>query len=321
MMLSSIIERVKFALRGRKPSARATNNKPAKDVFALNFRRAVICQLCGGLANQIICYKLARYLAETQGRTLVLDISWYANQPRDTNRNLQLLNYNISYDAVTDSSACISMILSSHKTTRLTVEQFENFKQEDVKQEALRRLESASELIVCDLWGALTLREAADDFARTNYRHEFTIRDVADNCDRGRRIMNLIQQCQNPVAIHVRRGDFAVHDDNLLLTDSYFNDAIRTLEQELQSPSFFVFSDDIGWCRDHLKSEAAIYFVDFNDERHGYRDLLLGAACRHFILSNCSTFSHQMVELSQQVEDRRILRSTNADLIRNQAPR
>ena len=52
---------------------------------------------------------------------------------------------------------------------------------------------------------------------------------------------------------------------------------------------FFVLSNDIPWCREHLKLKNAVY-VDHNSGLSSYRDMHLMSLCKHNIIAN-STFS------------------------------
>ncbi len=293
--------------------------EPATIDPLVEFRRAVICELCGGLANQIICYKFGRYIAETQHRLLILDASWYADQPVETNRNLQITKFELHYDAISFSKDWVQAVLREHTTTLISGEPFHKFEDTAAVNYAHQLLTDMKQVVHCDLWGGLTLRKISDDYAGRHYLHEFRIESAnSELSDAHRLSQQRVVSARNPVAVHVRRGDFATHDGNLLLRGDFFNRAIRDLENELEDPVFFIFSDEIEWCKVHLRSESCIHFMDFNDERHAFGDLALAASCRHFILSHRSTFSHQMVELNRTLEGRRVIRSSDEDFERNQ---
>lgn len=286
----------------------------------VEFRHAVICELCGGLANQIICYKFGRYIAETQHRILILDASWYADQPVETNRNLQITKFELRYDAISFSKEWVQAILREHTTSLISGQPFHRFEDVSAVDQAHQLLADAKQVVHCDLWGGLTLRQICDDFAGNHYLHEFSIESaLPELSDAHRHSQQLIASARNSVAVHVRRGNFATHDGYLLLTDDFFNKAIRQLEKEFQNPVFFVFSDEIEWCKLHLQSQSGIHFMDFNDERQAFGDLALAASCRHFILSHRSTFSHQMVELNRTPDGRRVIKSHDEDFERNQS--
>lgn len=315
-MINSIGTRIKSRLIGLAIGKKNLFDSSDNHLPILQLRHAVICSLCGGLANQMLAYKLGRFIAKSQSRTLILDASWYADEPATTNRNLQLLNYDIVYDAISYDKYLISRILNSHDTTLLAADEFVHFEKPEVQKLARLRVQNAGAIISCDLWGSLALRNEASEFARNHGVLEELSLDVDKHfCEANRAFLVAIQKSPNPVAVHVRRGDFATHDGNLLLTADYFNNAIAALKADLKSPSFFVFSDDIEWCRGHLFG-ADITFVAINDERSGYKDLALAAACHHFILSHRSTYSTQILELARKLDSQRIIQSTNQDFVR-----
>ncbi len=92
----------------------------------------------------------------------------------------------------------------------------------------------------------------------------------------------------NSISVHVRRGDYVGHElyDGICDID-YYNRAMLQIKQYIKNPMFFVFSNDLSWCRENLNIENAIY-VDINDGKNGYRDMHLMSLCKHNILANSS---------------------------------
>ena len=87
------------------------------------------------------------------------------------------------------------------------------------------------------------------------------------------------------VSIHVRRGDylggFPVMDEN------YFKLAMTYFTKKYGDVHFYVFSNDIDWCRNHLKAER-ITFVDWNTGKDSPSDMWLMSQCKHNIIANSS---------------------------------
>ncbi|MFC1688668.1 alpha-1,2-fucosyltransferase [Pseudomonadota bacterium] len=284
----------------------------------LKIRNTIICHLSGGLANQMICYKLGRYLADTKGFALMLDASAYENLESTSNRNLQLLNYHIQYNAVLFSGSILKNILTNNAFTSLSGKGLSDFHNPEIKSKALAAVNNSESIIYCDLWGGLVLREIADkhasengvlDHLKINRNEHFTERDFA--------CLKSITRARNSVAIHVRRGDFSRHDGGLLVTHNFYNNSIKEMEDKLEDAVFYVFSDDIPWCKENLKARSMMHFVDFNGEQNAFKDMSLAASCKHFILSNESTFSHQIWELSDKSQDGIVIRSDLSKLDRN----
>ena len=94
----------------------------------------------------------------------------------------------------------------------------------------------------------------------------------------------------NSVAVHVRRGDYLTTPLLNVCTGLYYADAHRLACERLDDPRFFVFSNDLPWCRANLDLPDCEY-VDLSTSRDDPTvDLRLMALCRHQIISN-STFS------------------------------
>ncbi len=120
-------------------------------------------------------------------------------------------------------------------------------------------------------------------------RTEFRFRHppIGQNLD----MFNQIRVAENPVSLHVRRGDYKFNKDGQeLLPIDYYAQAMQILQQKLSNPTFFVFSDDIPYAREALPRAERMVFVDHNDEANGHEDLRLMSSCRHNIIAN-STLS------------------------------
>jgi hypothetical protein len=112
---------------------------------------------------------------------------------------------------------------------------------------------------------------------------------VHKNKDVAERIYNC-----NSVSIHIRRGDYLETDMNRkiygnICTLNYYEKAIAKIHQKVENPSFFIFSNDIDWCRENLEVINAEY-IDWNTGDDSFRDMQLMSLCKSNILAN-STFS------------------------------
>ena len=105
----------------------------------------------------------------------------------------------------------------------------------------------------------------------------------------------IIKSDLQSVSIHVRRGDYThiSKDDyyqfNDVATIEYYKKAICYIKKHIDTPPFFVFSDDPQWCRE-LFHEKNFTFIDYNTGLMSKYDMYLMSLCRHHINAN-STFS------------------------------
>lgn len=108
--------------------------------------------------------------------------------------------------------------------------------------------------------------------------------------EKNRDILQQISQSQNPVSLHVRRGDYLLAKEAMsAIPDSYYANAIAYFRERLQDPTFFIFSDDIPYTRQSLPKDIRAVFVDHNqDPALAHEDLRLMSACHHHIIANSS---------------------------------
>lgn len=114
----------------------------------------------------------------------------------------------------------------------------------------------------------------------------------------------LAQQIEHSesVCVHVRRTDFMSADNFVGL--EYYRSAVRLARESVPRARFFIFSDDIAWCRQNLTFIEGAIFV--SDEHQGHKSanyLRLMTMCSHFVIAN-STFSWWAAFLSSSTKKR-----------------
>lgn len=103
------------------------------------------------------------------------------------------------------------------------------------------------------------------------------------------------------VSIHVRRGDYKYAANYSGICDlGYYERAIRRAKELVVNPRFFVFSDDLTWCKSNLSPLIgdAVY-VDGNTGVNSSEDMRLMSFARCNILAN-SSFSWWAAYLNQR---------------------
>ena len=103
-----------------------------------------------------------------------------------------------------------------------------------------------------------------------------------------------IDRTLNAVSIHIRRGDYLKKTNDMyqfggVANMEYFKKAMDYINNHVYSPVYYIFSDDLAWCRENFLGEH-YRFVDCNRGVNSWRDMYLMSLCRHHINSN-STFS------------------------------
>ena len=71
--------------------------------------------------------------------------------------------------------------------------------------------------------------------------------------------------------------------------NDYFERAIQYMKEHMDTPVFYVFSDDMDYVKENIKLEDAFY-IDGNRGNDSWQDMFLMSSCNHNIIAN-STFS------------------------------
>ena len=120
-------------------------------------------------------------------------------------------------------------------------------------------------------------------------------------------IIEIIKAHKNTCSIHIRRGDYLdVHNNSIhgVCNLGYYEKAIFEIDKNYNKTKFFVFSDDIKWCKKNLKFKNLI-FVSSNEIRIPHEDIHLMSFCKHNIISN-STYGWWGAWLNQN-ENKRVI--------------
>lgn len=102
---------------------------------------------------------------------------------------------------------------------------------------------------------------------------------------------HIIQKDPCSISMHIRRGDYIKHPTfNNISTEKYYDNAIKYFIEKFKSPHFYVFSNDIEWCKKKYTNTNLFSFIDCNTHKDSWNDMYLMSLCIHHINAN-STFS------------------------------
>ena len=97
-------------------------------------------------------------------------------------------------------------------------------------------------------------------------------------------------QNSNSILINIRRTDYLNTSFHGVFGSDFVNDAVAMIKEKVENPKFFIFSDDVDWCRDNLHVENSV-LVDHTYAGKKFETYLqLMVNCKHFIIPN-STFA------------------------------
>lgn len=98
----------------------------------------------------------------------------------------------------------------------------------------------------------------------------------------------------NTCSLHFRRTDYLLPKNQFLniMTEQYYDSAIKHMRERYKDIIFYVFSDDIEYVKNKFKGQEDIFkIVDWNRDDAGVYDLQLMSLCHHNICAN-SSFSN-----------------------------
>ena len=248
----------------------------------------VIVKIIGGLGNQMFQYAAGKSLAKRLGSPLKLDLSSFGSYGL---RTFELERFSIRYELATSGElaryANKHPFLSAASKLLFRRDMFENplvYKERAFHYDA-GVLKISKDVYLSGYWQSERYFEVISE----EIRDEFTFRQVMSG--RNMRIAREISSC-NAVSLHVRRGDYANNPETKsyhgLCSAVYYDAAIDHISDKVESPHYFVFSDDLDWVRTNLKLPQPVTFVDGNHGTQSYNDMRLMSLCKHNIIANSS---------------------------------
>jgi len=141
-----------------------------------------------------------------------------------------------------------------------------------------------------------------------HYRYYEGMRDVLSKAFRfpqpTQKNAEIAEQMHNThsIGLHVRRGDYVGNKGfGDVCTLDYYQEAIEQMEI-VEDSHFYVFSNDITWCRDNLEHLMKnVTYIDWNCGKDSHWDIFLMNQCEQLVIAN-SSFSWWGAYLNQRAK-------------------
>lgn len=269
----------------------------------------IFVDLSEGLGNQMFQYAFARNIQEITGDSIYLDARSYERNKgqRSFSLNNFILNENVFYGATAKEYIWDVYAKLYRKLLRKRKVDFYN-------PDVMKGFEKKGNYIFSDVFGYVDYTYNANVKNRIvmgswmnekyfpNIRNEL-ISDFSVKAPLKPETHEMIKKVResNSVCIHIRLGDYLDPKWSYLnvCTAKYYQDSVDLIKQNVDNPSFFVFSNsskDIQWIKENYSFLKDCYFVDLSND--DYEDLEIMKNCKHFVISN-STYSWWAQYLSQ----------------------
>lgn len=252
----------------------------------------VVVRIKGGLGNQLFCFAAARRLALVNQAELVIDDVTGFARDRQYRRDYMLDHFTIPVRKATAAERMEPFERYRRGFAKLISRQRPFLKRKYVEQGGIefdpRLLEFrlSGKVYVDGLWQSEGYFKDVEQTIREDLR---IIPPVdAENLHLAEKIRN----CQVAIALHVRWFDVPGNSLGNNVSNKYYQRAIAMMEERINAPHYFLFSDNPEAARSKLDlPEGRVSFVSHNQgDGNAYADLWLMSQCRHFITAN-STFS------------------------------
>lgn len=259
----------------------------------------VIIKITGGLGNQLFQYAFGQYVAKKLNLKVKYDLQTKISISNFTERELGLLNYNFRIEVAEPEYVKQMKFFSKGFCSRL-------------ERKLVQKVPSLSKryFVEDELHKVILDKELRDDCYYDGYWQSFKYLEVnneflhnkirSKNLSVGNEKLKEKISLSNSISLHVRRGDYISikkNSDIFNICDlNYYLAAIDLIEQKIDEPQYYIFSDDIEWAKANFV-ELKFYFVEGNTPEE---DLYLMSLCKYNIIAN-STFSWWAAWLNNNV--------------------
>lgn len=244
----------------------------------------IVVKLSGGLGNQLFQYAFGRFLSMKKNTCLGVNLDSYKGNKIDNlnRRVMHLQDFNTKFKIIGSKKIRDYLFLSGNKF----IDDYFLLKLKFLHKKAffggqdISRLNGVDD--VCLIGHFINGNAKYLQEVRAFLEKEIVLKDKS-------KINKLLKEIKkvNSISIHVRRGDLTKVRNGFVLPKDYYLRAINAIEKDVKNPFYYVFSDDLDWCKKNLSSFKKVKFISGNSVSE---DLELMKNCKHNIIAN-STLS------------------------------
>lgn len=243
----------------------------------------IIVKIVGGLGNQMFCYAYAKSL-KLKGYDVKIDKLGYNDYKL---RDYQLDKYNIDLPISTneENNEITKKTFLPKVLKKIGIDYSKKKREKNIFFDK-NLLKVNDDSYVVGYFQSENYFKNFREILLKQFTIKFALSDYANN------IKKKILKSKQSISIHVRRGDYIKNknkDVHGICDFKYYKNSMSYLESKLENPKYFIFSDDIKWCKNNFTSKD-VTFVENNNKRIPHEDLYLMSLCKNNIIAN-STFS------------------------------
>ncbi len=243
----------------------------------------IIVEIGRGLGNSMFVYAAGKALAEHHKTELKLDTSYLKSWPRWEKYGglweVELSYLNISSKEATKEETRKFVFKTGFRPIDKLIRKYKLFEKNVhyfPSHGSIEEFYALPDNIY--LWGYM----GGEKFFKTVKKiiqKEFNLKE--ENKQKIKPLLEKISK-ENSVSIHVRRKDVLTLKNAYILSVDFYKEAVEIIKKKVKNPKFYVFSDDIEWCK---KNFADIKNIEFTNGNKGYEIFELMKSCKHNILA------------------------------------
>ena len=236
----------------------------------------------GGMGNQMFQYAFGKMISLKYNKELILDLSFLLNKnqgPGFTYRDYDLDIFKLNVKTVDSFDLDDSFIMLEEPNDHPFIPDFIDL---------YKYIPRDKNFYISGFFQKHEYIKNIREQLLEGFKLNYSFTDSAD------KLLKNIQDSDS-VCVNIRRTDYVTNKNSSefhgVYGAEYIDKAVEHLTKTVRNPKFFIFSDDMDWCKDNLKFDYEFIFVD-----HDYKGVKFGqylylmSACKNFIIPN-STFA------------------------------
>jgi hypothetical protein len=259
----------------------------------------VIIHVMGGLGNQLYQYALYEKF-KSLGKEVKLDLHAYKTQGEDKEwRSLELeWLEGLEYEECSEKERNWLLDGSMKPVARIRRKLFgRKSRQVNEVGDYMSGIFDMDNVYLYGYWGCERYYE--DIIPLLQEKIKFPKSDNPKNQE----VINKME-AENSISVHIRRQDYLTVAQGRrytgICTDKYYKGAFSYIEERVDKPVYYIFSDDVEYANAHFGKEN-MHVIDWNTGRESLHDMELMSHCKHNICAN-STFSIWGARLNKNPE-------------------